>query len=470
MSTASPKPAIAPDTGTKGKGEIAGSDAKPADAKVAKPAVEPQADAPSAPKAVAKADGGSSSGAKSAKAASPVPAKPAAPLGRPVVVPLPVRAVKREAKRVMSKWRRHWLPASAALVILLPTLLVALYLVFFASDRYSVEVRFAVRGQEVPMMDAAGIFGALGGAPTQTVSDSYIVADYLVSRQLVAELDARVDLRSLYTYPGIDIISRLRQDTSIERLIDYWASMTKVYFDSTKSTISLEVTAYRPEDARRIAEEAVQLARLLVNHLSEESRADALRGALADVDRAEFRVRMMREAMQRFREEQRITDPVTSAGSAQNLISTLQSEISKIDTQLGSSLAFMSEEAPSIVVLRAQRRALEEQLARARADIDGSAQTQGGGSVATMLSAFEEMEVEREFAQQSYTAALASLERARGEADRTQRYLAVFVEPHTPEEATYPLVFRGILTTLVLAALAWVLTVLVFYGVREHAV
>lgn len=418
----------------------------------------------------AKAAGVKSSAASEKKASEKkAPELKSTPVpDRRVVVPLPVRAVKREAQRVASVWADRWLPLSAALVILLPTLLVALYLAVVASNRYAVEVRFAVRGQEVAMMDAAGMFGALGGAPSQTASDSFIVADYLVSRQLVEELDARVDLRAMYTKPGIDILSRLSPEASIERLVEYWRAMTRVYFDSTKGTISLEVSAFRPQDATRIAEESVALARLLVNRLSEESRADALRGALADVERAEFRVRMMREAMQQFREEQRIADPVTSAGTAQSRIASLQAEISAIDTQLGSALAFMSEEAPSVVVMRAQRAALEQQLARARADIDGSAQAQGGGAVATMLSTFEELEIERQFAQQAYTAALASLERARGEADRTQRYLAVFADPRTPQEALYPRVLRSILTVFAFAGLAWVLGVLLFYGVREH--
>ena len=84
-----------------------------------------------------------------------------------------------------SYWAREWLPISALAVIALPTLIIGLYLAFFASDRYAVEVQFAIRGQEVPVMDVAGIMNAFGGSPSQTASDSYIVSDYVMSRQLV---------------------------------------------------------------------------------------------------------------------------------------------------------------------------------------------------------------------------------------------------------------------------------------------
>jgi len=388
---------------------------------------------------------------------------------RPNVVPLPKREAESQPAAQASYWTRKWLPISALAVIALPTLIIGLYLAFFASDRYAVEVQFAIRGQEVPVMDVAGIMNAFGGSPTQTASDSYIVSDYVMSRQLVEELNQIVDLRSIYRKSYIDVFSRLGADVSMERLVEYWRSMTRVYFDQTKSTISLEVSAYSPEDAKRIAEETLGLVRILVNRLSEESRNDALRGALADVERAEFRVRMMRDEMRRFREEQRIADPTTSAGSAQSLITSIQQEISQIDSQLGSARAFMDEDAPSIVVLRAQRESLVEQLQQARAEIDGSTRMEDGGSIATMLSRFEELEIEREFAQQAYSAALASLERARGEANRTQRYLAVFVSPHQPNEARYPLVFRGVMTVLAFSALAWILGILTYFGIREHS-
>ena len=163
----------------------------------------------------------------------------------------------------------------------------------------------------------------------------------------------------------------------MERLVEYWRSMTTVYFDQTKSTISLEVSAYSPEDAKRIAEETLRLVRILVNRLSEESRNDALRGALADVPEGRARVSGSGRCVmrwRRFREEQRIADPTTSAGSAQNLITTSDpaERFSQIDSQLGSARAFMDEDAPSIVVLRAQRESLVEQLRQARSEIDGS--------------------------------------------------------------------------------------------------
>jgi capsular polysaccharide transport system permease protein len=366
-------------------------------------------------------------------------------------------------------WRRHWLGVSAAVICGIPTLLVALYLLIFAADRYAVEVQFAVRSQEVNMFDASGVLGALGGPPPQTATDSYIATDYILSSDFVSALQERVGLRDLYSLPHIDFFSRITGREEIEYTTEYWQSMTKVYFDSTKGTVQLEVSAYRAEDALLIAENAVQLVGELVNRISEEARNDALRSALGDVERAEFRVRVLRQAMQEFRARERIADPVSRAGSAQELIASLQTELARIESEIASSGTFLADDAPSMMVMQSRKRSIEQQIDRARGEIDGSTSVQGG-DVARMLSGFEELEVERQFAQQAYQVALASLEAARAEADRNQRYLAVFVQPRVPETAKYPEILKIVLTTLVFLLLGWIVVVLIYYGVREHAV
>src|SRR5258707_6608298 len=76
---------------------------------------------------------------------------------------------------------RRWRTFSALLFIALPLLVASVYYGFFASDQYFSEMRFSVRGKEASSADALGM---LAGLPTsQSVSDSYVVADYIKSRE-----------------------------------------------------------------------------------------------------------------------------------------------------------------------------------------------------------------------------------------------------------------------------------------------
>ena len=69
------------------------------------------------------------------------------------------------------------------LFVVLPTLLVALYYAFWASDMYVSEARFSIRGPEgSASTDLFSILGQSGGA---TTADAYVVKDYIHSMGLL---------------------------------------------------------------------------------------------------------------------------------------------------------------------------------------------------------------------------------------------------------------------------------------------
>lgn len=79
------------------------------------------------------------------------------------------------------------------------------------------------------------------------------------------------------------------------------------------------------------------------------------------------------------------------------------------------------------------------------------------------------METEREFAERAYTAALASLEKARLEANNRQRYLALFIEPTLSELAQYPSRLLNALLVALGLLFAWGIGVMSYYNIRDRA-
>jgi capsular polysaccharide transport system permease protein len=389
----------------------------------------------------------------------------------PIGKPAPTGAVR---KKGFAAWlKRHWIRASALLIIGLPTLVTAVYLGLIASDRYAVEVKFAVRGQETPAVDALGVFG-LGGGGGNMVGDSYILVDYIRSRSLWEEISKSLDLVSLYSAPHVDWLSRLTPAQPVERTIEYWRRMTQVSYEPATGIIRVEVSAFDKSAAVRISQAVTASAEALVNRLSTESRRDALKAATTEVERAEQRQRMLRNATRKFREREQISDPVRRAGFQQEMIEKSRAELTRVETELQSARTFMKEDAPTIVVLKNQRVALQKQVETLQKEVSGGDAVAAGGdpkgarTIATMLSNFEEIEAERHFAEKAYLTSLASLERARLEADRKQRYLAIFEKAEVPDEARYPARLRGVIVTLVASALIWGLLVMMVFGVREH--
>jgi capsular polysaccharide transport system permease protein len=129
----------------------------------------------------------------------------------------------------------------------------------------------------------------------------------------------------------------------------------------------------------------------------------------------------------------------------------------------------LDEDAPSVNALRRNAVALEAQIVERRRAIGNNVLDVSGISAVTQqLALYEELEVERSLAQQAYASALVSLEQARRDADRQQRYLAIHLRPQAAQSAEYPRSLRNLLVLGFALIAAWGIGALMAYSVRDH--
>ena len=422
-------------------------------------------------------------------AVAAVPARPKLAVAAVNPVPAPneeankvvhiVRRLQEETIRRGGLKQRPWLPLSIAVCVLLPTLIAALFYLFVASDRFTSEARFAVRSNDSQAVDAVGMITGLPSS--QIVSDSYIVADYIWSRDMVEELLQRLPIRSIYA--DGDYFSRVGEGVTLEELIEYWQEHTDVYYDSTKNTISVEVQAFNPTDADRMAREVVDIVRVLVNELSAQARRDAVQFAASEVARAELRVRGARDDLLTFRVAHNELDPTQTAEATLGIAAQLEGERSRLASELASLSGYLSDDAPSVQMLKSRITALAGEIARIQGQVSVGADTAGmrgteqavtdpdnpsPNAMASVVGEYQELMLNQEFAEKAYTAAMASLERARADASRTQTYLAIYGQPSVAEEAEYPRRWLNVWVVFALASILWAIGMLGFLTVRDH--
>ncbi|MCW2307464.1 hypothetical protein [Rhodobium gokarnense] len=378
---------------------------------------------------------------------------------------------KRSGRKIQRKKKpRLSVSKSLALFVLVPGLLAAIYFFLIASDQYAAEARFAIRSAESGGgTDVIGGLLAGVGSTSSTASDAYIVTEYIYSRELVDELDEAINLRQIYNRDEADFIARAGADRSVESFMDYWKSMVSVYFDSTEGIILLEVRAFTPADAKLVAENVIARSERLINELSRKMRDDAVNEARSEVARAENRLRLARVAISRFREVSKIIDPSLTAKTEHAIVSSLEGQLAKRETELSTALMSMGDTAPRVIHMRTQIEALKKQILDERTKLALRDST-GGESLNENLKRYEELVTEQEFAQKAYVSTLASLERARIEADRQQRYLAVFVNPRLPQDALYPERLRWTLIIFGGAFLIWGVGSLAIASIRDHMI
>ena len=369
----------------------------------------------------------------------------------------------QQLRRLITKY-------SAFVVILVPTILSCLYFGLVASNQYAVEVRFAVRGfNSSATHDLLGLVTGRASSGS-TTSDSYILMDYLHSREFVEQLGTKVDLAEVYGRNKADYFSAFNPDLPIEEFVEYWENKATLSYDTASQIIVAEIKAFTPEDAEKVATELLTVSEALVNELSAKARADAVSHAQREVAKIESRLRQSRKTIRTFREKEQVIDPSKEVESRLALISRLEGEIMMEKARLNSQAQFLNKDAPRVKVITSKIEAMEKQLAAEKQQMSaaGTTNLEETQALTGQLLDYRDILMDQEFLEKAYLSALSSLETARLDANSRQRYLAVFVRPSLPESALYPKRISSILVTLVISILVWAIGTLIVYAVRDH--
>ena len=351
-------------------------------------------------------------------------------------------------------------------IVGVPTLLAGVYYFALASDLYVSEVKFVVRGPSKPA--ATGMVSAmLGGGMGAASEDTSAVHAFLLSRDVVRRLEQKNDLRAVLSRSEGDRMTRFpglmfwRRD--FEALFDSYKRFVTVEADAATGVSTLEVKAYRPEDAQMIARALVGYAEALVNDLNDRARQDALRTFEREVSDTEGKIARVQAALTAYRIKEKMLDPKTASAGPLELLAQMNGQLANAKAQL-AEIVRNSPNSPQIPLVKTRIASLEKLILDERAKITGDTD-----SVAATITEYERLDLQRLLGEKTLASAFASLEQARLEAQRQQLYLETITQPNLADYPLYPrraLSFATVAATCLLAyGIAWLLVA----GIREHA-
>lgn len=360
---------------------------------------------------------------------------------------------------------RSWVSAhmGSLLFVALPTLLSAIYFGLFAADIYASEARFVVRSPS--QLHAGGVLGFLQGGASRAESDVHSVHDFMLSRDAIATLQEKIDLRELFSRPEADFIAAypgLLLSRSDEDLYKYYQRRVDVIYDATTGIAKLEVQAFRREDAQLLANQLLTAAEDMINRLNDRARTATVRDSETQVKLGEQRVADAEAALLEYRNRETLIDPSETSTAMFEELSQMQAQL--IDSRMQfAQLQRTAPDSPFLTELSQNITQLEQVISQQRARLAGSK-----GSMAPKIAEFGQLILRQKFAAKELTSALASLEAARAEARQQKVYLERVVDAGLPDEAQYPRRLRAIFVTLVSCFLIYSVSSLLIVGVREH--
>jgi len=394
----------------------------------------------------------------------------------PVALP---RSAFQEHSPARTPWFvRHFKGILFLLIVVLPACAATVYYCFLASPQYVTAFNLGIRMADATLTSfaAAGSQGAAGGGSTlqggSTLGativglESYVVTDFMTSRNMADFVDKKIGLRGRFDAGNLDFLSRLDPKASEEKFVSYWQTMIDSYFDLTTGGIYVKVRAFTPQDSLDIAKAVIEAADKRVSDMRDQARADELRGAKAEVAASEARVVRSRKELRDLRDKEAVFDPAHNVAAVSATADKLRDDMAEMEAEARALGVTMAADSPAMLVLQNRIAADKAQLKQVEGQI-----TDGGKSdnvLAAVVNRFNEAQAEEGFAEQAYQSALQALETAIAAADREELFLVTYVEPSKPEVSVYPDKWKGIGAAIAFAMVAWLLTIIVIQSVRDH--
>jgi capsular polysaccharide transport system permease protein len=356
------------------------------------------------------------------------------------------------------------------LMVAVPNVVALIYFGLIASDQYVSEAKLTVSSAAIPKMDGLG--SVTGVPPTLIVQDTQVVTSYIGSRAMVEQLEHTVSLRDAYSSSSIDWWARFRKDKSIEKFTDYWEKMAETSIAFPSGIVTLTVRAFRPEDAKRIADAVIEQSENLINDLNERMRNDTVLASERDMQQAAQGLGRTRMQMEFERNAEGVIDIGQTSNAVAGLISGLEGDLLKAQQEYQTELRYVTEDAPQMRVLKSRITAMQRQLTDMKAQLTSQNEQNVLATADTALSGkmtrFADLDLEERIAEKRYAVSVEAVEGARMMSERRMLYLHEIVAPAMPEDSEYPKRWLSIGMIFLASLIAWAAAVGMTAFVRNH--
>lgn len=361
--------------------------------------------------------------------------------------------------------RHWWLLALFIGIVVLPTAGYGWYLFTKAADQYESNAGFSSRTEKTP--SAFEFLGALAGGSTSSSSDMDIVFEFIRSQELMNRVDAKLNLRTIFSKPANDPLMRFAPDRSIEDLLVYWQSMVVPTFDRSTGLMRLTVWAFDPNDAQAIAVEVLAQSTAIINDLSKTAQVDTTRYAHESLTKSEHRMAAAQQTLTNFRVANGILDPAQQVLGTAQVVNTLVQQLATTQIELDLLSGTVPDSDPRIAQLNRRISVIQNRIASEQAKVGGLSDP-GAPNYAKLVSDYQNLIMEQDFAQKAYLTALGAYDLAVNDAQHQTRYLATYLQPTLAQTSTAPQ--RGLRTLLaaMVGLLAWSIGVMIYYALRDR--
>lgn len=349
------------------------------------------------------------------------------------------------------------------LFFIVPLFTVIIYEVVFATDRYHSDSSIIITQEQgaVPTLDLSVI-----GLPSGNVdTDALVVQEFIHSLDMLQYLEGQLKIREHFSQPGIDWLSALPVNASLEKFHKYVSGYLTSDYDNAAKIIHVHAQAFDREFSQSMLKAVIARSQEFIDKLNARVTGEQMLFFEKQLGLSEQRMREVRDEILKFQRDHKLLTTDSEAAFIMGNITDLERLLTSKQADLSSKLTELSITSPAIQSLKLDIASIQKQIAREKERLSGGS----GQGLNELDSQFRALQLNLEFVTNIYKSNLAQLEQARIEAIRRLKFLVVVTQPTLADSSQYPNRLYIIGSAAMVLLMLYFIVALIVAIIREHS-
>lgn len=356
----------------------------------------------------------------------------------------------RKSVRKKSVKRNNYLLVAAG------SLLIAIFYFYgIGRNRYITSADVVVRKSQNESSTTFTLGSLLGSGNTGSLEDARYLKTYLLSTQVLEDLEEEIPYVKLNKKTFPDILAGLNNNISREKKYSFYRRQVSVTLDEISGILKVTTIGFEPSTSLKINNFLLNQAELFVNELNQDIYKKQLDFAKKQVIDNLEKLEIAQNELQRFQLENKSLDLSFDAATTNNLIATLEGNLAQKKVELATmKKKFISPKAPEVLDVLNLVEEIEKMIKNERKAIVSPE----GKNLNKKVAKLNNLRSRLAFAEDLYKSALSTSESTRIDSLQQQRFLAIVSKPVLAEQQYFYWRHKGSLTVLVIITITYFLS------------
>lgn len=340
---------------------------------------------------------------------------------------------------------------------------VGLYWSLWASDRYVSHANVVLESPQISTPEI-NFNALLSGSGSANTADMLLLRDYLLSMDMLQLLVEEADFRKHYSQHG-DFFSRLGDsNVSLEKLHDYYLKRVSVELDDYAGLLRIDVEAFTPKESQKISQLLLSEGERHMNDMGRRLAEEQVQFLESQVDSLKKDFNSTRQALLDYQNENGLVSPTNTVENINTVVATLEGQLAVMKARKTALSSYQSSRSAEMMRVNSEIDALNQQIDQERKRVA----RQAGNALNTVSSEYQTLQLEAQFAQDSYSGALSALQNTRIEAARKLKQVSILQSPTLPQYPEEPERLYNISVFTVIALFITLIVNMLILIIKDH--